>query len=167
MAKPRSVTEPRSVRLAEFDALYDDEFPAMVRLAFLITRSSAIAEEITNDAFTKAIEKWSSLASPGGYVRTLVVRAALRSRRRRGRERDHLASVQPATPPGEPDIDEMWDALGRLPVKQRAALVLRFYDDCSHEQIARAMHCTVSSARSLTHRGLAALRKDVDRWTRT
>jgi RNA polymerase sigma factor (sigma-70 family) len=148
-----------------FEQLYATEFAAMVRVGYLITRSTAVAEEITNDAFVKVLEKWSSLDSPGGYARTLVVRAALRTRRRRGREQQHLATWRPTAASSEPEVDEMWDALGRLPVKQRAALVLRFYDDCSHEQIARAMHCTVSTARSLTHRGLAALRKDIDRWT--
>ena len=83
------------------------------------------------------------------------------------REREHLATLRPVAPYDEPDIDEMWDALGRLPVKQRAALVLRYYDDWSHEQIASALHCTVSSSRSLIHRGLAALRKDFVRWNRT
>ncbi len=155
-----AVVEPSA-----FDELYETEFAAMVRVAYLITRSTAIAEEITNDAFVKVLEKWTSLDSPGGYARTLVVRAALRTRRRQARERQHLATRRLTVTGSEPEVDEMWDALGRLPVKQRAALVLRFYDDCSHEQIARAMHCTVSTARSLTYRGLTALRKEVDRWT--
>ena len=166
MANRESVQVQVRSQPTDFEALYAAEFGTMVRVAYLITRSVAIAEEITNGAFLKVLERWTSLTAPAGYARTLVVRAALRTRRRRGRELDHLATLRSVESHFEPAIDEMWDALGQLPANQRAALVLRFYDDCSHEQIAGAMHCTVSAARSLTHRGLAALRKDLERWSR-
>jgi RNA polymerase sigma factor (sigma-70 family) len=166
MANRESVQVQVRSQPTDFEALYAAEFGTMVRVAYLITRSVAIAEEITNGAFLKVLERWTSLTAPAVYARTLVVRAALRTRRRRGRELDHLATLRSVESHFEPAIDEMWDALGQLPANQRAALVLRFYDDCSHEQIAQAMHCTVSAARSLTHRGLAALRKDLERWSR-
>lgn len=139
----------------------------MLRLAYLITRSTAVAEEITQEAFMALLERWHRIESPGGYLRTTVVRAAVKSRRRSDREteiaRTHFA---PTPAPDGPAVDAMWEALGELPQQQRAALALRFYSDFSHEQIASALHCTVSTARSLTHRGLIALRKDMDRWTR-
>lgn len=139
----------------------------MLRLAYLITRSLAVAEEITQEAFVSVLERWHSIDAPGGYLRTTVVRAAVRSRKRNEREAEVASAHFRTTPsPDGPAVDGMWEALGSLPPNQRAALALRFYADYSHEQIAAALHCTVSTARSLTHRGLIALRKDMDRWTR-
>jgi RNA polymerase sigma factor (sigma-70 family) len=147
-----------------FEDLFATEYAPMVRLAYLIIGSAAAAEDVANDAFLRVLERWSRLASPGGYLRTIVVRSALRTKRRTVRERSNAEHLGRRTIDTDPSIDEMWDALARLPVKQRAALVLRYYQDCSHEQIACALHCTVATARSLTHRGLAALRKESDRW---
>lgn len=163
---PSSSRSPTRLRPAGFDELYRDERPAMLRLAYLITRSAAIAEEITHDAFLTVLERWHTLDAPGGYLRTTVVRAAVRSRRRHAREGEIAAALTPVPTPTGPALDEMWEALGALPPNQRAALALRFYEDWSHEQIAAALHCSVANARSLTHRGLVALRKDMDRWTR-
>lgn len=160
--RPAAV-EPVRLRPLGFDDLYRDEHPTMVRIAALITGSTSTAEEIVNDAFLAVLERWTQLLSPGGYLRTSVVRAAVRSKSRRRREDDWSGRQALSATTGEPSIDEMWDAVGRLPPRQRAALVLRFYDDCSHDQIAGALHCPVATARSLVHRGLTTLRKEIDR----
>lgn len=149
---------------AGFDELYRAEFGPMVRVAYLITRSTARAEEIVNDGFVTVLERWHSLDAPGGYLRTVIVRAAVRSKRRDLREAELTALGAVDRPRAEPGIDEMWDALGSLPIRQRAVLVLRFYSDFSYEQIAAALHMPVPTARSLVHRGILALRKDMDRW---
>lgn len=148
----------------EFERFYAELHPIVVRVAYLIVRSRAVAEELVHDAFTTVFDRWASLANPGGYLRTVVVNAALKSKARATREQRYLATL-PTALTSEPEIDEMWDALGRLPRAQRAALVLRYYLDASHAEIATALHCSVPTARSLTHRGIAALRKDMDRWT--
>lgn len=155
---------PIRLHPAGFEELYRTEYGPMVRVAYLITRSAARAEEIVNDGFITLLERWHTLDSPGGYLRTVVIRAAVRSKRRDGREAELAALGVVGTGPAEPGIDEMWDALGTLPVRQRAALVLRYYGDCSHEQVAAALHVPVATARSLVHRGILALRKDMDRW---
>jgi RNA polymerase sigma factor (sigma-70 family) len=139
----------------------------MLRLGYLITRSLPVAEEITHDAFIVVLERCQTIESPGAYLRTTLVRAAVVSRRRHLREADVIATQARQTVVADgPAIDGMWKALGSLPPKQRAALALRFYSDYSHEQIAVALDCPVATARSLTHRGLAARRKDQHRWTR-
>ena len=56
----------------------------------------------------------------------------------------------------------MWQALGRLPARQRAALVLRYYEDIPDTQIAHLLRCRTATVRSLISRGLAALRGAVD-----
>jgi RNA polymerase sigma factor (sigma-70 family) len=163
---PNARRSPTRLHPAGFDALYRDEHPVMLRLAYLVTRSVAVAEELTQEAFLTVLERWHSLESPGGYLRTTLVRAAVRSRRRHERETQVAGVLAPTSLADDPAVDGMWDALGTLPPNQRAALALRFYEDYSHEQIAAALHCSVPTARSLTHRGLIALRKDMNRWTR-
>jgi len=159
-----AISEPVRIRPSAFEDLYRDERSGMIRLAYLITQSRPVAEEIVHEAFLAVLERWTTLRSPGGYLRTAVVRSAVKSRTRRLREHD-VALRQVGRDLQPPGVDEMWDALAGLPVNQRAALVLRFYEDLSHEQIAAVLHCNVATARSLTHRGLTALRKDIDRWT--
>lgn len=146
-----------------FADLYRSARQSMVRLAYLVTRSSAQAEEVVQDAFIAVLERWRTIANPAAYLRTTVVRASVRSKHRRQREDDHVALHGPGVVT-DPAIDEMRAALGELPPKQRAALVLRFYDDCSHDQIAAALGCSPGAARLLTHRALNSLRKDMTRW---
>ncbi len=147
-----------------FERFYARERLPMVRVAYLITRSHPLAEEVVQDAFVAVLERWEAVDSPGGYLRQTVVRAAvaIRNRSRRGRALERAAHD---SRPSEPGIDEMRAALGGLPPRQRAALVLRFYCDLPHEDIAAVLSCTVATARSLTHRGLTTLRRDMDRWT--
>lgn len=147
-----------------FADLYRSARQPMVRVAYLVTRSPARAEELVQDAFVEVLQRWQGIDNPAAYLRTSVVRAAVRSKRRRQRE-DEFAARQLPDVVVDPAIDEMRAALADLPAKQRAALVLRFYEDCSHEQIAATLGCSPGAARLLTHRALNSLRKDLTRWT--
>jgi RNA polymerase sigma factor (sigma-70 family) len=64
---------------------------------------------------------------------------------------------------GIPDIDETWDALTRLSPDRRVVLVLRFYEDLTHAQIAELLECPEATVRTRLHRGLADLRKEIER----
>lgn len=155
------------LRPAGFDAFYRDAHPAMRRLAYLITRSAPVADEVVADGFVTVLERWASLDSPGAYLRTVVVRAAVKTRQRRWRERSVPAEqLHSAWRDTEPDVDAMWDRLGTLPSRQRAVLVLRFYADCSNAEIAAMLRCPEATVRTLSHRGLAALRKEMEQWTK-
>jgi RNA polymerase sigma factor (sigma-70 family) len=101
--------------------------------------------------------------NPGGFLRTAVVRLAISWRRRDTREQLHLATVDDPGPTGAIELDETWDALDALSPERRAALVLRFYEDLSHEEIAAVMGCRVATARTRVHRALADLRKELER----
>ncbi len=61
---------------------------------------------------------------------------------------------------GMPEVDETWEALRRLPDRQRAAIVLRFYEDLPEAEIARVLGCRPGTVKSLIHRGLARVRKE-------
>jgi RNA polymerase sigma-70 factor (sigma-E family) len=139
-------------------ALYRDRYAAMVRLAHLVSGSNAVAPDLVQDAFLKVRPKLPGIEHPAAYLRTAVVNECRSWLRRRELERRH-APDEP--PPAElpPEIDEMWAALARLPERQRAALVLRYYEDLPLDEIAAALDCPLGTAKSLVHRGLASLKE--------
>lgn len=144
----------RAVGLAE---LYDSHHVRMVRLARLLVRSDAEAQELVQDAYVRVHQRWDVIEDPAAYLRQTVVNGCRSHLRRRDleRERRPLAAV----PTGIPEIDETWAALARLSPRRRAALVLRFYEDLTMAEVAELLDCREATARSLVHRGLRQLRE--------
>ena len=138
--------------------LYRAHYRAMVRLAFLLTGSSGQAEEIVQDAFIR-MRAHHDVAEPASYLRSVVVNASrdvLRRRALQDRVKPRLLLGDGTTVDA---VDELADALGRLPHRQRAVLVLRYYQGLSESEIAVALGCRPGTVKSLAHRGLAALRE--------
>ena len=138
--------------------LYSTEWQKLVRLAYLLTSSKSLAEEIAQDAFVRLQEAGSRVRNPGGYLHTSVVNRCRDVHR-------HRAVVERSQRP-RPEVtvdehDELFDALSVLPHRQHAALVLKYHLDLSEREIAEALGCRPSTVRSLTRRGLAALRKEL------
>lgn len=148
-----------------FEAVFTTERARVVRTAFLIVGSHAVAEEIAQEAFLRLHEHFDEVANPGGFLRTATVRLCLSWKRRAVLETAQLRSARDAArdpgPTGDVEIDGTWDALAALRPERRAALVLRYYEDLSHAEIAALMGCRVATARSRVHRGLADLRKEL------
>ena len=142
-----------------FEALYADEVDAMARLAFLMVGSVDQAEELVHDAFAQLYERWDRVDNPGGYLRTCVVNGCRDRLRRRAVERRH-----PTGSPGtnEQETDLLADVLATLPYKQRAAVVLRYYEDRSEADIAQLLGVRPGTVKSLLHRGLASLREVIE-----
>ena len=139
--------------------------PAMMRLAHLLTGSRVLAEDVVHDAFVACADRWSTLDAPEAYVRRVVTNMSRRVQRQAGRDRDKTARLGRVAPlsAGQPELDETWALLRALPERQRMALVLRFYEDLSEAEIARLLECRPGTVKSLIHRGLAKVRKDVIR----
>ena len=143
-----------------FVALYRERYAPMVRLAYLLTGSEAIAEELVQDAFVSVHRAWDRADSPSAYLRAAVVNAC----RSWGRRRSLELLRKPAPP--DPVLlvtDELWDVLQTLPPRQRAAIVLRFYEDLPDDEIALVLGCRVGTVRTAVFRGLEKLRKEVER----
>ncbi len=158
MAEPVGGTAEPYVE-ATFESLYADEVDAMARLAFLMVGSETQAEELVHDAFARLYERWDRVDNPGGYLRTCVVNGCKDRLRRRGVERRHAASSPGAT---EPVTDHLADVLAALPYRQRAAVVLRYYEDRSEADIADLLGVRPGTVKSLLHRGLANLREVIE-----
>jgi RNA polymerase sigma-70 factor (sigma-E family) len=139
--------------------LYRDRYEPMVRLAYLLTSDRGVAEELVQDAFVSVHRNWARATNPSAYLRTAVVNAT----RSWGRHKVVEIHKRPAPPdPAVLVADEMWDALRVLPHRQRAAIVLRFYEDLPDARIAELLGCREATVRTAIHRGLARLRKEIE-----
>jgi RNA polymerase sigma-70 factor (sigma-E family) len=131
--------------------------PEMVRLAFLLTGSREVAQDLVQDSFVRLHGAWSRVRVPHAYLRRAVVNACNSHHRRLRLERKHASDMSEAVV--EATGSEMTDQLRSLPIRQRSALVLRYYADLSDTDIAAALGCRPGTVASLVHRGLAELRR--------
>mgnify|MGYP003134259995 CR=1 FL=1 len=139
--------------------LFERERAGLVRLAHVITGSNQVAEDLVHDAYLRWIDR-IDLANPTGYLRTVVVNLARDTLRRR-----EVAARIREDPPvrlGEPDLDETWAVVRGLPEKYRTALALRFYEDLSEREIAELMGVRPGTVKSLIHRGLERVRRELE-----
>jgi RNA polymerase sigma-70 factor (sigma-E family) len=163
MLDPRSeggAIETTPGRDQSFEALYGEEYEPMLRIAFLLVDSTDLAEEVVHDAFAKVFERWSKVTNPGAYLRTCVVNRCRDVQRRRRTER--RTPLPPAERSAELGADELADALATLPIKRRAAIVLRYYDGLSETRIAEVLGVPPGTVKSLLSRGLAELREVIE-----
>jgi RNA polymerase sigma factor (sigma-70 family) len=140
--------------------LYEEHYDGLVRLAYLVSGEAGRAEEVVQDAFLKAQRSWARVRDPLPYLRTAVVNGCRSLGRRQQLERRRRPD------PPEPAVlvaDELWDALATLAHRQRAAIVLRFYCDLPDRDIAAALGCRPATVRTSVHRGLATLRREIER----
>jgi RNA polymerase sigma-70 factor (sigma-E family) len=139
----------------DFDEVFTRERVPMVRLAYLMVGSQALAEEIVQDAFVSVLERWHRLDAPGAYLRRCVVNGCLSQRRRRRLADRELRPVRAV----ELEADHTLDALRHLAAPRRAMVVLRYYADLSQEEIAVVLGVKVGTVKSGLHRALADLRE--------
>jgi RNA polymerase sigma-70 factor (sigma-E family) len=150
--------EPQSS--ASVEQLYRTHRLAMVRLARLLTDSAAVAEELVQEAFIRFARSTGPKDEPAAYLRVIVVNLCRSQQRRTIVERRFAPKASPSIS-GIPEIDETWDLVRTLPFRQRAVLMLRYYEDLSEADIARVLGCRPGTVKSALHRGLAALRKEL------
>jgi RNA polymerase sigma-70 factor (ECF subfamily) len=129
------------------------------RLAHLLTGSAAIGHDVAQESLVALHARWDEIDNPDAYLRVVVVNRCRSVQRRRGRERSFLARarVEPVT--AIPELDETWHAVRRLPTKQRAIVVLRFYEDLSVPEIAAALELAEGTVKSTLHRALRQLKE--------
>jgi RNA polymerase sigma-70 factor (sigma-E family) len=165
MAAPQAEGD-RAERLAE---LYQRNAREGVRLAYLLTGDRELAEDISQEAFVRVAGRWQNLRKPEAfraYLRKAIVNLTRSHFRRLRVARGYVERVaaDPATA-HLPDVERaavMKDALLGLPHRQRAALVLRYYDDLSELQTAEVLGCSVSAVKSLVTRGTNTLRQRIE-----
>jgi len=150
----------------EYDEFYAALWPRLVRTAYAVAGDLGVAEDAAQTAFAKAYRSWrriSRLESPEAYVRKMVVNEVLSSRRTAHVRREVARSEPPDrattdSPEAALAHDEMWRAVSTLPPRQRAVLVLRYYEDLTEQQIADALGCRPGTVKSQASAALATLR---------
>jgi RNA polymerase sigma-70 factor (sigma-E family) len=161
--------EVTMVAAPDFDEWVAARGPALLRLARVLTGDAAHAEDVVQEALSRALPRWSrisGLSDPYAYVRRMVVNEHTSWWRRfRRRETPVPEPVghdveAPATGSRE-EHDRIWAACRRLPEAQRTAVVLRFYEQLEYAEIAELTGVREGSVRSRVSRGLAALRNDL------
>jgi RNA polymerase sigma-70 factor (sigma-E family) len=154
--------------ISRLAALYEEHVGRAVGLATLLTGDRHVAEDIGHDAFLKVAGRFGDLRDPqafGAYLRRTVVNMCRARARRQGRERDALdreVRIEVVDPDRTAeDRDQLWPAIRRLPYRQRAAVVLRYWEDLSEAQIAATMRCSPRAVNALLSRAMAMLRTEV------
>ncbi len=166
---PVVVTHESSLERTSLSDLYVRHAPESIRLAFLLTGDRGLAEDLVQEAFARLVGRLRHLRDPGAfgaYLRRTIVNLATSHFRHRLVERAYLERLARIsiveTNPNE-DLDEtMHQALLRLPQRQRAAMVLRFYEDLSDVQTAEILRCSPGTVRSLVSRGMKTLRSELE-----
>lgn len=153
--------------LHDFATFYDDQFLAMVRLATMTIGQPEVARDIVQDAFVGLHDRWDRVEFPKAYLRRGVINGC-RSRVRWEGIRRPLASNTPGLDPGDRAVDqvvdEMTDVLAVLSVRQRAAVVLKFYEQRTEAEIADAIGCRPGSVGPMVSRALTKLRSELGDW---
>ncbi|MGH2594603.1 MAG: RNA polymerase sigma factor [Actinomycetota bacterium] len=152
---------------ATFEDLFEAEKDRLLRVLSLITGSTAEAEDLAQEAFTKVLERWDSVATmedPAGYLHRAAINTFRSQYRRAARGLKHAIGREP-----EPDVfqrvedrDVAAEALGRLTPRQRAALVLTEALGYSGEETGRLLGIRASTVYALTHQARIALRANLE-----
>jgi RNA polymerase sigma-70 factor (sigma-E family) len=142
---------------------------ALARRAYLLTGDVYLAEDLLQETLARVAERWRSIARAGDpepYVRRVLYTQAVNGwrRRRRSAALHRLAAGRAPELAGD-DAEAiarrvvLRDSLARLTARQRAVLVLRFYEDCTEVQTAAVLGCSVNTVKSQTRHALARLRE--------
>jgi len=153
------------VTFAEF---VSERQQSLLRFAMVLTGDARLAEDIVQDVLVRAWEKWDRigpLEHPNAYIRRMIINDFLSWRRRWARVQP-LALVEP---PGSVDDhanahaerDALLTEVAKLPRKQRAVLVLRYYQGLADAEIADVLGCAAGTVRGYASRALATLRVEI------
>jgi RNA polymerase sigma-70 factor (sigma-E family) len=160
--------------MARFDEFVTLRLPALYRYAMVLTGNPHDAEDLVQEALVRTGLAWRSVRrkdAPERYVRTAMAR--IMANRWRRRRREYLVAEVPDHGMQDLNIDRIGDdealdaAIGSLPPRMRAVLVLRYVDELSDAEIAEVLGCRRGTVKSQASRGLAKLRSMLERGERT
>ncbi len=171
--------EPRDLRTRapggpdDFAEFFASTWPRAYRIAYAVAGDAGRAEDACQAAFARAYVSWRRVRAadrPEAYVRRMVLNEVLDQRRRawRRHEQSHAepglvqrreVSESDLTGYQVTDREALWAAVATLPPRQRAVIVLRYYEDLSEREIADVLSCSSGTVKSQASRALAALRR--------
>lgn len=146
---------PDAIR--SFDQFYEENWLGYVQRAYLILRDRPAAEDVAQEVMLEMSGRWDDIVDPRpyGYRCTInrAVRMAQRNRRTLPPPRDHVHG----------EFEYLADVIDRLPLRMRVMVVLRYFDDLSHDQIAEVVGCRPGSVGPTLNRAIKRLSKEIER----
>lgn len=164
-AGPAIAVVPSSPSRA-FEAVFRADHRSIVALTWALTGDRAVAEEVTQEAFLRAHQRWDRIGgydNPGAWVRRTAINLALSDRRRRGAERRALERVGPPAESSDDgagavaSADRFWRAVRALPRRQAAVIALHYVEDRSVAEIATVLEIAEGTVKAHLHQARAAL----------
>ena len=143
--------------------------PALFRTAYVMVGDHGLAQDLVQEALTKTYVAWPRLREVDkaeAYTRKAITTTAISWFRRKGWSHERSTAEPPdrATAGHDDQVAQstwLWECLMALPVRQRAAIVLRYYEDLTEAQTAEAMGCAVGTVKSQVAQGLKRLRAQI------
>jgi RNA polymerase sigma factor (sigma-70 family) len=133
------------------------------RWAVALVGRRDVGEDLAQEALIRTAARLGSIDNPAAYLRRTVVNVCRSWARSAAREQRRVERVHAGRPGSiSAESHELLDSLARLAYRQRAAVVLRYWADWPDDEIAAALGCRPATVRVLLHRGLAALRKELE-----
>src|SRR4029450_2297842 len=170
-ASSMAAAGPRGAGMAtdeDFRGFFAQHYERLCRLGFLLTGDPAQAEDLAQDALVRTWQRWRLVHKPDNpeaYARKVLVnrhRSLLRRTLVEARYQSRDRPNQVSRDEHREDVIVLWAATRRLPLRQQAVLVLRYYEDLSEAEIARVLGIPVGTVKTLARRGLARLRRSLD-----
>jgi RNA polymerase sigma-70 factor (sigma-E family) len=152
----------------DFDEFVAARWVPLFRLAYLLTADAEAAEDLLQTAMERTFARWPTVVraeAPEAHVRRLMVNAVIPDHHLRARPQEWLRAMAPERPVPAEDEDAardhvlLWPLVCALPERQRAALVLRYYEDLSESGAADVLGWSVRTVRSEAHDAMRALRR--------
>lgn len=161
---------------SDFDRFVASHASELLRVGYLVVGDLAEAEDLVQESLLRVARRWprvQRMEHPDAYARRILVNLALDGKKRRTREREELASDDrlpfvelaenaAANITAVEAQSELIAALAALPPRQRAVLVLRYFEDLSVAQVAAILDCSLGTVKSTASRGLARLRQTLE-----
>jgi RNA polymerase sigma-70 factor (sigma-E family) len=138
----------------EFAGFYRDEYPEVVRTAYLLTQDRATAEDVAQDSFAQLYAHWKKVSNydrPDAWVRRVAIRLCGKHMGKRGRALAALERREKAEEQHLSDLD-LARAVRSLPGSQRAAVVIFYFEDRPITEVAEILGCSTSTAKVHLHR---------------
>ncbi|MER6027941.1 SigE family RNA polymerase sigma factor [Streptomyces sp. NPDC001851] len=160
----------KNARNEEFQSFMIGRWPRLMRTAFLLTGEQHAAEDLVQSTLERIYVAWRKVGAaddPEAYVRRVMINLHARKHRRRLKEflapKDDSGLVHEVADTGDriaqaDDRGALLKALAQLPLRQREAVVLRYWEDLTETQAAEAMGCSVGTVKSNAAKGIAKLR---------
>lgn len=135
---------------SSFDEFYAAELPRLISIGLALSGDREIACDAAQETMLRAYQRWDRVATldkPGAWARRVLINLCTDVHRRRGRERVVIErlGIEPESLFGEPAADQLWEAVRRLPPRQRSVIALRYIDDFTTADIAAVLKVTIGT----------------------